>query len=215
MRAAIGTFVAPAIIGLAVMLGCGRAHAAEPPAIGSQGLVPRDRGFALEAGVALPVAQVPVVASRGFQANLLAGYKIGRVVVGLGVNLSGSASDGPGALLVKLSVAPGVRVALWQSPDGKLDLGGQADLGVGHTFGDAGDGWDATLGLPTGASLLTDDLFAFGDLGPVARYWVHPQLALVSTVLLRADWSRFRSGPFESTRLEVALSVGMGLLAVF
>lgn len=113
-------------------------------------------------------------------------------------------------------MAPGLRVTLLRSTDAKIELFGRLDAGFGHTFGDSGPGWDATLGLPPGSNVGGgDNLSVFGAVGPGIRYWPHPQLALVSSVLARGDYVTTSSTPqFKYNQFSFDIMVGLGILAL-
>ena len=106
----------------------------------------------------------------GLQGGIFGGYKIKRVIFGLGFDLSrvatGTSAGGSTMSTATTSIlfSPGVSVAIVRSSDKRVELFGQFDLGFGTTVGDA---------IATGESVFRLNY----DLGPGVRYWVHPQFA--------------------------------------
>ena len=193
------------------------------PATPDSGFQTREKGFALETGLSLhiganPLSSLPTNGSSGtaLTGGLFGGYKHRRLIIGLGLQLGGAVGSADStATVVVLIAGPGVRVTLFQSSDRKLEVAGQVDLGVGHTFGSSGAQQPGVLG----SSVAQDDIRVLAALGPAIRYWVHPQLALVSSILLRLDYvhvnTRYPGGTeLTSNRYDLNFSVGLGLLAV-
>lgn len=108
----------------------------------------------------------------GVQGGIFGGYKVRRVIFGLGFDLArvatGSSTSGGGGTTSTATTSvlfvPGVSVAIVRSADKRVELFGQFDLGFGTTVGDA---------LATGESVFRLTY----DVGPGLRYWVHPQFA--------------------------------------
>ena len=224
MRAARATSIAVAALLLTAAAAESRARAevqGPPAAALATPLLPKPRGFALETAIALDVGSTALHAA-ALQWSLFGGVKIGRAIFGLGLRLGGTIADNGtgGANAVTLALAPGLRASVFQSEDGKLELYGQIDFGLGHDFGTLGPGWDATLGLPPGYTFNNSNLQAFGQIGPGLRYWVHPRFAVVWSVLARGDYSTTTSSnqlPPSSTRFEsfnFNLDISFGVLAV-
>jgi hypothetical protein len=218
MRSGWRVFRIVSIAGCLFLVG-GRATAqthegpATPP---GADLRPRERGFALESSIGLQVGSTPVGAI-GLRGNLFAGYEIGRVIVGLDLQLGGSfgAYGDSSATQFVLAGGPGVRIALVRSSDRRLELVGQLDIGAGHTFGGSGPGWDAVLGLPPGATLGNDSVQVYGALGPAIRYWLHRQFAVQSSVLVRGDYTTMSQDPYPRyTRFDFNVVVVLGVLGV-
>jgi hypothetical protein len=106
----------------------------------------------------------------GIQGGIFGGYKIKRVIFGLGFDLSrvssGTSAGNTSTSTSNTSIlfSPGVSVAIVRSADKRVELFGQFDMGFGTTVGDA---------IGTGESVFR---FAY-DVVPGLRYWVHPQFA--------------------------------------
>ncbi len=107
----------------------------------------------------------------GLQGGIFGGYKIKRVIFGLGFDLAriatGSSVSGGGTTstaTTSILFSPGVSVAILRSADRRVELFGQFDLGFGTTVGDS---------VASGESVFRMSY----DVGPGLRFWVHPQFA--------------------------------------
>jgi hypothetical protein len=106
----------------------------------------------------------------GLQGGIFGGYKIKRVIFGLGFDLARTASGTTtgntttSSATTTILFSPGVSVAIVRSADKRVELFGQFDMGFGTTLGDA---------IATGESIFRLSY----DVGPGLRYWVHPQFA--------------------------------------
>jgi hypothetical protein len=104
----------------------------------------------------------------GLQGGIFGGYKIKRVIFGLGFDLARTASGTTTgnttttAATTTLLVTPGVSVAIVRSADKRVELFGQFDMGFGTTVGDS---------VANGESIFR---LAY-DVGPGLRFWAHPQ----------------------------------------
>jgi hypothetical protein len=106
----------------------------------------------------------------GLQGGIFGGYKIKRVIFGLGFDLARTASGTStgntttSSATTSILFTPGVSVAIVRSADKRVELFGQFDLGFGTTVGDA--------------VAKNEGIFRLAyDVGPGIRYWVHPQFA--------------------------------------
>jgi len=106
----------------------------------------------------------------GVSGGVFGGYKIKRIIFGLGFDVtrvaSGSSTGNVSTSSANTSIAfvPGLSVAIVRSADKRVELFGEFDMGFGTTVGDA---------VATGESIFR---FSY-DVGPGVRYWVHPQFA--------------------------------------
>jgi len=108
----------------------------------------------------------------GLQGGIFGGYKIKRVIFGLGFDIArvatGSSTSGGGGTTstatTSILFTPGVSVAILRSADKRVELFGQFDMGFGTTVGDAIANNESVFRLTY-------------DVGPGLRYWVHPQFA--------------------------------------
>jgi hypothetical protein len=179
---------------------------------------PRERGFALETGLGLRLASTALSGvSPALQGTLHGGYKIGRVTFGLGLELSATHTSfgAQSGAIVSLMVTPGVRVALLRAAERRFELAAELDIGVGHDFGDYGPGADVAFSLPPGTEVVGELVRVRVGAGPILRYWLHSQLALESTVIVRGDYIWF--GQFEAvarTQFDLNVAIGLRLLAV-
>ncbi|MSP58785.1 MAG: hypothetical protein EXR72_00305 [Myxococcales bacterium] len=177
-------------------------------------------GFAVELHLGTQVASLGSDASGSLvqlgvlQGGIFAGYKIQRVIVGLGfdiqrgasgTSMTGTADTSRSATAILLS--PGVRIAILRSADQRVELFGQVDLGFGRTFDDQ---TPPPMGLQPERSNFQ---FAY-DVGPGLRYWLHPQFALGALTGLRGDFgwltTTTTAGTTTSTR-----TTSSGITSVF
>ncbi|HWE29272.1 MAG TPA: hypothetical protein VHB97_14785 [Polyangia bacterium] len=108
----------------------------------------------------------------GLQGGIFGGYKIKRVIFGLGFDLSrfatGTSVSGGGSstssATTTIAFVPGISVAIVRSADKRVELFGQFDMGFGTTVGDS---------VATGESIFRLNY----DVGPGLRFWAHPQFA--------------------------------------
>lgn len=108
----------------------------------------------------------------GVQGGIFGGYKIKRVIFGLGFDLarvaSGMSMSGTNvttsSATTSIMFTPGVSVAIVRSADKRVELFGQFDMGFGTTVG--------------GGVATNESIFRLSyDVGPGLRYWAHPQFA--------------------------------------
>lgn len=159
---------------LALVLAPSLAYAS-PPLDGGQA----DHGVVVEArlgsdlvtiGTTGPLGTGAVGTISGLQGGIFGGYKIKRVIFGLGFDLSrvasGTSTGNTSTSTSNTSIlfTPGVSVAIVRSADKRVELFGQFDMGFGTTVGDA---------IAKGESIFRLTY----DVGPGLRYWVHPQFA--------------------------------------
>jgi hypothetical protein len=135
--------------------------------------------------------------------GLFAGYKIDRIVIGLGFDFFGywAGTGGGSSNDVAFLVTPGIRAALVRSSDGRVELTGQADLGFGHTFVSGAAG--------------TSNFEVRVDAGPGLRYWVHPQLAVTALGGVDVDYGISTAGGTTSTETLISVFGSLAFLGVF
>lgn len=145
--------------------------------------------------------------------KLFIGGKTGRAVIGLGLELlrlGSSSSQGTfsnSSSQTQLTVSAGLRYALAQSADEKVEVLGVVNLGIGHVFTES----SSSSGSSGGNYRI---LF---EAGPALRYWVHPQFAVGATTGLRSDqyFSDNGSGSSSNSVGVTSLFTGLTLLGVF
>jgi hypothetical protein len=123
----------------------------------------------------------------GVQGGIFLGYKIGRVIAGLGFDIARLASgfSSPGTpeqstADTDILFSPGLRIALVRSPDQRVELFGEFDLGFGHRFHEPS---------PQGGTQTSTSNFRFQYIvGPGVRYWPHPHFALEFLAALTGDF---------------------------
>lgn len=161
------------------------------------------RGFALQTGVGgrlLTLADPSAAAaaatmmtagatgdfSAGLGWNLFAGYKICRVTVGLGLDLAVSSPAGSKNVTTQVLVTPEAQFALLRSADGRAELLGVINVGLGEVAGN----------------------FRIGGLiAPGMRYWLHRHIAVTSRVGVAGDLVVHNKG--QGALLSLAGSVGV------
>ncbi|MGC4118462.1 MAG: hypothetical protein QM765_28685 [Myxococcales bacterium] len=114
----------------------------------------------------------------GVQGGFFAGFKSGRVVLGLGIDLARYSLQFDGSstsATTRLTFTPTLQVATLRSRDLRVELYLEAGLGLGHLFTDGRpDYGNVEIGY---------------RVGPGLRYWIHPQLAISSLVALTGDFT--------------------------
>jgi len=160
------------------------------------------QGFALELHMyaqPLNVATATGVLTAPFvYGGIFGGYKIDRIIVGVGFDFT--SSDAGGGAQIVMRWAPGLRVAIVRSNDERVELFGQFDFSFGHDFG----------------SNVGNELIGV-DLGPGVRYWVHPQFALSAVGGWNGNWNLYDGvGPLPGQKSVVmGIFAGLQLLGIF
>ena len=139
------------------------------------------------------------------QGGFFLGGKIHRVIVGLGFDIermaAGQGQTGQSdttTARTSIQFTPGVRVALLRSRDQKVELFGEVDLGLGHTF----------LSPSPDNGTDTSNFHLTYTLGPGLRYWVHPQLALSALAALNGQFE-FDSTHVSGSTITTTTSTGL------
>lgn len=102
----------------------------------------------------------------GLQWNLMLGYKICRVVVGVGIDVAVESPAGTSKTNTAFILEPEVQIAMARSADRRAELLGVIGLGLGSAGG---------------------NLRVNGKLAPGVRYWVHRHIALNTLVGFSGD----------------------------
>ena len=147
---------------------------------------PKDRGFTLEIHLGSRLAALDfgiggAYQISGLEGGFFAGYKLGRIMFGAGVEfarVATSQDNGNDTSDNRFLFMPGVRIALLRSADERVELYGQADLGIGHVWNDS-----------------NDEPFAITyQVGPGLRLWFHPNFAVGALVGLRGEFYVYDAG---------------------
>ncbi len=154
----------------------------------------KESGFAFEVHLGSQLLSIGnggnnIVALGTLQGGIFAGYKIGRLIVGLGFDIERVASGRSQTMQQDTSTAdtailfsPGVRFALLRSSDHRVELFAQLDLGFGTTF-------TSQSPPPMGTQPDTSNFRITYDVGPGLRFWVVPQFAFAAFVGLNGDFT--------------------------
>jgi hypothetical protein len=156
-----------------------------------------ESGFALEASLG---ARYGVIATggvgttgaefgNGLQTGLFAGYKSGRIVIGVGLEFTNTSASATTTVTVpplgsattttsgsdsNFLIGPEFQFALLRSPDSRVELIADLSLHFGHEF--------QTVSVsppPPPNNTPTDSNFLLSyAIAPGVRFWAHPHLAL-------------------------------------
>lgn len=134
------------------------------------------------------------------QGGIFGGYKIKRIIFGLGFDLARVANGANNNSTATTSVlfSPGLSVAIVRSADRRVELFAQLDMGFGTTV--------------TDPAIPNTSFFHFAyDVGPGLRYWPHPQFAVGALAGLGGQFE------FDSTSVPngPAVKTSTGLTSVF
>jgi hypothetical protein len=161
-----------------------------PPATGQ-----KKNGFALELRVGTQLAIVPAAGGGAvvgaFGGGIFAGYKLDRVIFGIGFDIARVASSMsmPGMDTSQATTAfffaPGIRVAIVRSQDQRVELFGQFDLGLGTRVNEQSP---AAMGPQPDETRFN----LYYNIGPGVRFWVHPQFAVGAVGGVHGDFSYFK-----------------------
>lgn len=133
--------------------------------------------FLASGGSGIPNVALPTV-------GLMAGYKSGRLLLGLGLEFSNTTSNvtmGKGALQISATtsdssflIGPDFEAAIVRTADGRVELLGHVSLHFGHQSHTVST--TPSLGGSSG-STPSNFLLSYA-LAPGLRYWLHPHLAV-------------------------------------
>ncbi len=137
----------------------------------------------------------------GLSGGFLAGYKTGRVVLGLGLDfqrmtLAGSGPYATSSTSTGVLLVPSISIAGLRAADGRVEMFGQLDVGVGAVISDY-------------SNLVR---FTY-KAGPGLRYWVSPNFGVSALAHVSGEHAWSTSGGSASDQLSIGATVGM--LAVF
>jgi len=174
------------------------ATAAPAPAEGGDGAQKQD-GFVFETHIYTQFFSLGAVVGTPLPlmtGGIFGGYKLDRLILGLGFDLTSYDAPGSGGAQITMRWAPGIRYDFVRSSDDRVALFGQADVSFGHDFG--ADVANELIGV---------------DLGLGVRYWVHRQFAFAGVGGWNGDW-RLTQSPDTSTVLQ-GIFAGVQVLGVF
>ncbi len=181
------------------------------------------RGFAFEGHLGTQLVAITGVTNLGsFAGGFLLGYKIDRLIVGLGFDIARVASatrmnnNSTHDASTALYVTPGVRVAIVRSPDKRVELFGQVDIGLGGQI-------EEERPEPTGNQPNVTRFRLFYNLGPGVRFWAHPHFAVSAVTGVHGDFAYTRTSTdvgtttVSSTQTSTVTSIfaALQLLGVF
>lgn len=179
-------------LGLALMIAAS-AHAQEPapggPVTTTVPMGQKPRGFAFEAHLGTQLVALTGSTNLGaFSGGVFAGYKINRVILGLGFDVARVASatetgaNKTGDASTALFFAPGVRVSILRSADQRVDFFGQFDLGLGGVVNEQRP-------APMGNQPDVTRFRLYYNVGPGVRFWAHPQFAVGAVTGVHGDFA--------------------------
>jgi hypothetical protein len=154
-------------------------------------------GFALEVRLASRLfsfsSGTSALSIGALQGGIFAGYKISRVIFGLGFDISRvatGASGGGGADTSAADTAfhftPGVQVAIVRSALKRVEMFGEFDIGFGTTIHEQ----KPSVPMPDTSTFLLNY-----QVGPGVRYWPHPQFAVSGLAGVEGDFSWVSTTP--------------------
>src|SRR5579871_2438997 len=162
-----------------------------PPAMTSEGAA-KESGFALQVNFGSRVLDIvgagnSAVTLGEIQGGFFVGYKFGRVIAGMGFDIlriaGGTSTNGQDTSTAQTSILfiPGVTVAALRSADGRVELFGELDFGIGTTF-------NSQSPPPMGNQPSTSNVGIFYQIGPGLRFWATPNFAFGGMVGLAGDF---------------------------
>jgi hypothetical protein len=149
----------------------------------------KERGFTMEGRIGTQLLALTGVGTVGaVGGGVMAGYKIDRVIIGLGLDLArvATAQSQPGSdqsdATTVILVTPGVRVTIVRSQDQRVDFFGMFDLGLGTSVQEESP-------PPTGTQPDVTRFRLRYDIGPGVRFWAHPQFAIAAVTGVHGDFA--------------------------
>lgn len=167
------------------------------------------------------------LSNTSFQGGLFAGYKIDRIVVGLGFDIShigtsttlaagGNQSTGTRRDTAFL-LGPGIQAAILRSKDQRIELIGAFQIGFGRTFTSLSN--DPEVPPQYKPETNTKNFHLAYQIGPGLRYWAHPQFALTVSSGISGDHLFFTQNNPSGNKADQINSVSLygtlGALGVF
>jgi hypothetical protein len=134
------------------------------------------------------------------QGGFFLGYKISRVIIGLGFDIArvaqGSSFAGmtPSSADTAILFTPGIQVAIVRTADQRVEMFGELNVGFGHSFHEE----SPDPGFPQPDS--TNFRLQY-QVGPGVRFWAHPHFAVSGAAGVQGDFAFFWSdnGPGTTT----------------
>lgn len=125
--------------------------------------------------------------ANNFDAQLFGGYKMGRVIIGLGIEFM-NMTEHAGATVAGTNesatathsaflIGPEVMFAILRSPDNRVELFGDLALHFGHEFADV----STTPAQPATNAPTPSNFLLTYQLGPGVRFWAHKHFAIQGT----------------------------------
>ena len=192
----------------------------------------RDRGIVVSLGLTtrMPVVQIDgttAVAANGIGGSLMAGYKISRIIVGLGFSIDhfGTktklvAPSGTAIGVVDTTsflISPIVQVGVLRAAAGRLELYGSAQFGLGRAVFSRQN--DPMLPSDVAATFDNSNFHLNYQIGPGLRFYFIPQFALQLTSGIAGDHffasQDNPSGRRTDNLSSVSVFGNLGLLGVF
>jgi len=198
----------------------------------SDRLKQRENGVVVSLGLTsrMPVVQVDgttSAAANGIGGSLMAGYKLNRIIVGLGFSIdhfgqktklvapSGTATSVTDT--TSFLISPTVQVGILRAAAGRLELYGSAQFGLGRAFLSRSN--DPTLPSDVLATYDNKNFHLNYEVGPGLRFYFIPQFALQLTSGVAGDHffasQDNPSGRRTDSLSSVSLFGNLGLLGVF
>jgi hypothetical protein len=167
------------------------------------------------------------LSSTAFQGGLFAGYKLDRIVVGLGFDIghvgtatkyAASSSQSSGSRGdTSFLLGPGIQAALLRSADQRIELIGHFQIGFGRTFTSISN--DPAIPPQYGPENNVSNFHLAYQIGPGLRYWAHPQFALTVGSGISGDHLFFSQNNPSGNKADQVNSVSLygtlGALGVF
>lgn len=174
----------------------------EAPPVEVRAGASQESGFAMQLRLGTQVLAFTGSYSLGsMSGGFLAGYKTGRVTVGLGLDFQRMATSGSGLYATSSSstgvlLVPSISVAGLRAADGRVEMFAQLDLGVGAAIADS------------------SNLVRFNyKAGPGLRYWVSPNFGVSAFAHVSGEHTWWTSSGSSNDLLSIGAT--MGMLAVF
>lgn len=165
----------------------------------------KENGFVLEVDVGTQIVSlgggVAFPLFSALEGGFFAGFKAGDLQLGLGIEFARvhTSSGGPGGDRdeTPIVVQPGLRYTFVHSDDHRVDLYGEVDVGIGHSFNDPD----------------VNNIVLRYAVGPGVRFWIHPQFALAALTGVNGIFY-WTNGPWSLNDTH-AVFASIALLGVF
>ncbi len=179
-----------------------------------------EKGFVLQSRIATQLffLNSQGATTGGLSGSLLLGYKMGRILLGIGCEYNNLTVSVPTANVATSSsnflVIPTLQVVLIRSPDQRVELVGSFRLGLGRPVGTGAS--SSFISSVSSTTMVVTPLSLKYEIAPGVRFWAHPHLAVSALAGFSGEYYLFLSRISDrSSRGENSMAASLEVMGVF